>query len=168
MTPDLFWIPGPWRGRLAVITRPRGGDWLEDEVKGWRLASINVVVSLLESEEAEQLGLRLETKIAADNDVRVISFPVPDRGLPTSKEDFLGLMQQVSKELELGLTVAVHCRQGIGRSGLTAIGLLVNSGINVEEAIESVSKARRITVPETAEQLLWIRGLAGSRVALAR
>ena len=84
MTPDLFWIPGPWRGRLAVITRPRGGDWLEDEVKGWRLAGINVVVSLLESEEAEQLGLSLECKIAANSDVRVISLPVPDRGLPSS------------------------------------------------------------------------------------
>lgn len=168
MTPDLFWIPGPWRGRLAVITRPRGGDWLEDEAKGWRLAGINVVVSLLESEEAEQLGLSLESKIAANSDVRFVSFPIPDRGLPASKEAFLGLMQQVSQELKSGLTVAVHCRQSIGRSGLTAIGLLLNSGVNVEDAIESVSKARGITVPETAEQLLWIRGLAGSRVALAR
>ena len=168
MTPDLFWIPGPWRGRLAVMTRPRGGDWLEDEAKGWRQAGINVVVSLLESEEAEQLGLSLESKIAANSDVRFVSFPVPDRGLPASKEAFLGLMQQVSQELKSGLTVAVHCRQSIGRSGLTAIGLLLNSGMNVEDAIESVSKARGIKAPETAEQLLWIRDLAGSQVALAR
>ena len=168
MTPDQFWIPGPWRGRLAVITRPRGGDWLEDEVKGWRLAGIDVVVSLLELEEAEQLDLSLESKIAANSDVLVISFPVADRGLPPSKEAFLGLIQQVAQELESGMTVAVHCRQGIGRSGLIAIGLLVNSGMNVEDAIESVSKARGITVPETAEQLSWIRALAGSRVALAR
>ena len=43
MNPDLFWIPGPWRGRLAVATRPRGGDWLEDEVNGWRRAGLDVV-----------------------------------------------------------------------------------------------------------------------------
>ena len=77
-------------------------------------------------------------------------------------------MQQVGQELESGMTVAVHCRQGVGRSGLTAIGLLLNSRMNVDDAIESVSKARGITAPETAEQLSWIRALAGSRVALAR
>ena len=53
MTPDLFWIVGPWRGRLAIAARPRGGDWLEDEITGWRLAGIDIVVSLLESHEAD-------------------------------------------------------------------------------------------------------------------
>ena len=57
MKPDLFWIPGPWRGRLAVATRPRGGDWLEDEAIGWRRAGIDVIVSLLEEDEAAQLDL---------------------------------------------------------------------------------------------------------------
>ena len=36
MNPDLFWITGPWRGRLAIATRPRGGEWLGDEIRGWR------------------------------------------------------------------------------------------------------------------------------------
>ena len=57
MNPDLFWIPGPWRGKLAVAARPRGGDWLEDEASGWRQAGLDVVVSLLEKEEAAQLEL---------------------------------------------------------------------------------------------------------------
>lgn len=165
MAPDLFRIPGPWRGRLFVITRPRGDDWLEDEVKGWRTAGITVVLSMLELEEAEQLGLSLESIIAAKSDIRLISFPIPDRGLPASKNTFLELMRQIGAELESGETVAVHCRQGIGRSGLAAIGLLLNSGMNVEEAIENVSSARGIRVPETSEQLSWIRALVGSRVA---
>ena len=54
------------------------------------------VVSLLESEEAAQLGLSLESKIAASSDVRMISFPVPDRGLPIQKRLFWALC---SKEL---------------------------------------------------------------------
>lgn len=62
MKPDLFWIPGPWRGRLAVATRPRGGDWLEDEAAGWRRAGIDVVVSLLEEHEAGQLDLHGEAQ----------------------------------------------------------------------------------------------------------
>ena len=50
MSPDLYWIVGPWRGRLAIAARPRGGDWLDDELSGWRQAGIDVVVSLLENE----------------------------------------------------------------------------------------------------------------------
>src|SRR5215472_3508891 len=57
MKPDLFWIPGPWRGRLAVATRPRGGDWLEDELRSWREAGVDLSVSLLEPDEAAQLDL---------------------------------------------------------------------------------------------------------------
>src|SRR5260370_126959 len=49
MNPDLFWIPGPWRGRLAVATRPRGGDWLEDEASGWRRAGLDLVFRCLEA-----------------------------------------------------------------------------------------------------------------------
>jgi hypothetical protein len=51
MNPDLFWIPGPWRGRLAVVMRPRGGDRLEDEADAWRRAGLDVIVSLLEKDE---------------------------------------------------------------------------------------------------------------------
>ena len=35
MTSDLYWVESPTPGRLAVFARPRGGDWLPDEVAGW-------------------------------------------------------------------------------------------------------------------------------------
>ncbi len=50
MTPDLFSIPGHWAGRLAIVTRPRGGDWLEDETAGWQQVGLDVIVSLLEAD----------------------------------------------------------------------------------------------------------------------
>jgi hypothetical protein len=54
MMPDLFWITGLWRGRLAISTRPRGGEWLEDEIRGWHRARVDSVVSLLEKDEEER------------------------------------------------------------------------------------------------------------------
>src|SRR5437870_3377638 len=48
---ELSWIEAPWQGRLAISPRPRGGDWLEDEVREWRLAGVEAVVSLLTSDE---------------------------------------------------------------------------------------------------------------------
>ena len=64
MKTDLFWVPGPWRGRLAIARRPRGGDWLDDEASAWRQADIDVVVSLLENDEAAQLDLLRERQAA--------------------------------------------------------------------------------------------------------
>ena len=38
-----YWIDGPWPGRLAIVPRPRGGDWLEDEVRAWRQVGLDNV-----------------------------------------------------------------------------------------------------------------------------
>ena len=164
MNPDLFWIPGPWRGRLAVATRPRGGDWLEDEAGGWRRAGLDLVVSLLEEEEAAQLELVQEADVAKSNGIHFISFPIPDRGVPASMPAAISLLRKIADALEEGRNVAVHCRQGIGRSGLIAAGVLVTSGIGVEKAIEVVSAARGLTVPETPAQLQWIHHLPSARL----
>lgn len=47
MRNETYWVNGPWLGKLAIGPRPRGGDWLEDEVSAWRLAGIDAVLSLL-------------------------------------------------------------------------------------------------------------------------
>lgn len=159
MTPDLFTIPGPWTGKLAIATRPRGGDWLEDEAAGWHRVGLNVIVSLLESDEAAQLGLALEGAVASACGIQFISFSIPDRGVPSSVSDSLLLLKKISSQLEAGRNVAVHCRQGIGRSGLIAASLLGSSGMEIERAIQTVSSARGLTIPETPEQLRWLRQL---------
>jgi protein-tyrosine phosphatase len=66
----------------------------------------------------------------------------------------------VADELRDGQTVGVHCRQGIGRSGLMAIGALMASGVDAGKAIEIANIARGLPVPETEGQLLWVQRLA--------
>ena len=166
MKPKLFWIPGPWRGKLAVASRPRGGDWLEDEINGWRKAGLDVVVSLLEEDEAAQFELGHEGDVAESKGVGFISFPIPDRGVPASTREALSLFSEVAAALEEGKNVAVHCRQGIGRSGLIAAGVLLTSGMGVEKALEAVSAARGETVPETPAQLQWIKHLPSEKLIL--
>jgi protein-tyrosine phosphatase len=165
MNPDLFWIPGPWQGRLAVAARPRGGDWLQDEGTAWGKAGLGAVVSLLESDEAAQLDLAGEGSAVESGGLRFMSFPIPDRGVPPSTRQALSVLGNIAAALEQGQSVAVHCRQGIGRSGLVAAGLLVMSGMGVEKAIEVVSAARGLTIPETPEQFEWIKHLPSEKLA---
>jgi len=167
MKPDLFWIPGPWRGKLAVSTRPRGGDWLDDEVTGWRNAGVDAVVSLLEKDEAIQLQLEHERDSAESKGLQFLSFPIPDRGVPASTRDTLGFIADMTAILKTGKNVAIHCRQGIGRSGLLAAASLMTSGLDAREAVSAVTKARGLTVPETPGQLQWLDRLATEYVALA-
>jgi hypothetical protein len=51
MKPIIYWIKGPWKGKLAIVARPRGNEWLEDEIKGLVDHRIDVIVSLLTNEE---------------------------------------------------------------------------------------------------------------------
>jgi len=146
---------------------PRGGDWLEDEAAGWSRAGIEVVVSLLEADEAAQLGLDREAQAAESNRIRFISFPIPDRGVPVSTRDALVALTDIRDELELGRNVAIHCRQSIGRSGLIAVRVLVICGVPPGDAVDVVSSARGLTVPETPGQLQWIWGLAAVQPAEA-
>jgi len=162
MRTDLYWVPGPWAGRLAIMPRPRGGDWLEDEIQAWRRSGVDVVVSLLTSDEIADLSLADEAALCRANGIEFIPFPVPDRGVPSSKEAVLELVTKLGEQLAVGKNIAVHCRQGIGRAALVAICLLVLSGIDPEAAIRQVSAARGCPVPETTEQRRWIADFAKS------
>ena len=72
----------------------------------------------------------------------------------------LEFLEKLRSELGAGKNVAVHCRQGIGRSGLVAASLLSLSGIDPATAFQQVSAARGLPVPETPEQKRWVTRLA--------
>jgi protein-tyrosine phosphatase len=168
MAADLFWIPGPWPGRLALSSRPRGGDWLRDEVRAWQSAGVDVVVSLLEPHEQTEFGLEDEGSLVEAAGLRFVSFPIPDLGLPPSRTVAGFLVHNLNRDLSSGRNVAVHCRQAVGRSGLVASAALIVSGMDAASAQRTVSSARGLTVPETPEQRRWIEKLAADRPSLTR
>jgi len=74
------------------------------------------------------------------------------------------LFNAIAAALEAGKNVAVHCRQGIGRSGLVAAGVLLAPGMGADKALEVVGAARGETIPETAAQLQWIEHLSSEHL----
>ena len=167
MRGEVFWIGGPWRGRLGIVARPRGGDWLDDEARAWRDAGVDIVVSLLEPQEETDLLLEGESVSSAASGLEFRSYPIPDRGVPNSRESVATLTSEIADALNAGKTVAVHCRQGIGRSALIAAAVLVAAGQDPEIALEAIERSRGIKVPETTEQRQWIADFA-SWLAAAR
>jgi len=118
MHSTIYWIAIPATGRLGIMARPRSGDWLDDEIAGWQAAGINSVVSLLEHDEASELGLSQEKEFCRRYGMEFISFPIPDRGMPETIGAAATLARRIASMLNGAGNVAIHCRAGIGRSSL--------------------------------------------------
>ncbi|HEY8506235.1 MAG TPA: hypothetical protein VIL46_16730 [Gemmataceae bacterium] len=161
MRAEYYPIANVPSGRLAVMPRPRAGDWLADEIASWRDEGLDVVVSLLEESEVAELGLERVPELCAKAGMRFISFPIPDRGVPASRSELSNLVKSLAEELRQGRGVGLYCRFGVGRSALVAVCLLVQLGRPLDEAWADVEQARGMAVPETEEQRQWAASWAG-------
>jgi protein-tyrosine phosphatase len=126
----------------------------------WREAGLEVLASLLANEEVAELELRDEEALAREQGLEFHSFPIPDRGVPESRVQTAELVGVLEKALASGRNVAVHCRQGVGRSALIAASLLAAAGQEAEQAFLSIERARGAPVPDTAEQREWVKATA--------
>jgi protein-tyrosine phosphatase len=168
MLPIAYRIDGPWSGELAIISRPRGGEWLEDELRSLKEAEFAVLLSLLTKDEAKELGVVKEAELSAKCGLDFLSFPIPDLGVPDSPVAARNVLVQLLDQLHSGKKIAVHCRQGIGRSALIVASLLVMAGLEPSAAFRKVSAARGLDVPETSQQRDWVMELAHNINELAR
>src|SRR6059058_4808348 len=107
MRTELYWVQGPEAGRLAIMPRPRGGDWLEDEIQSWHRSGVDVVLSLLTPDEIEELSLADEGNLCRANGIHFFSFPITDRGFPSSREAVLDLVTKLAEQLTEGKNIAI-------------------------------------------------------------
>ena len=84
MSVDIYWITGTPLPPLSIMPRPRGGDWLEDEIRSLRLQGADVLVSWLTADEVEELNLANEEALCRTLGLQFLSFPIPDRSVPDS------------------------------------------------------------------------------------
>jgi protein-tyrosine phosphatase len=156
MRAEIYPIEDVPCGRLAIMPRPRAGDWLAGEIESWKETGVNCVVSLLEAAEVSELGLQQEPILCEQAGLEFLQFPIPDRGVPRSAEVLSPLVESLLRQLRDGRSVAIHCRIGVGRSALVAACVLVALGRPVESAWKSIQDGRRLTVPDTPEQRAWV------------
>jgi protein-tyrosine phosphatase len=164
MRSEVYWINGSWPGRIAIVPRPRGGDWLDDEVAAWARAGLDVIVSLLEADEAVDLGLSREGEVCQAAGLSFLQFPIVDRSVPASRSATLDLVNRLATSLLQGKNIGIHCRQSVGRSSLIAASVLIALGMEPQDALAQIADARGCPVPETPRQLDWVMALAPQAV----
>lgn len=156
MHAEMYKIGSIGHGFLAIMGRPYIDPHEPASLLNVSRLGIQQVVSLLEPSEARDLGLDTERIVAKALGMGFVSFPIADMGMPASVEDFAGITHTLFKRIDGGINTLVHCRAGIGRSGLFAAGMLLHAGMNAEQAFAHVGKMRGLRVPETPDQHNWL------------
>lgn len=151
---EIYWIGD--RRQMAIVARPRGGEWLRDDLASLKSGGIDVLVSFLQPYEEQELGLQDEKCLAGDVGLEFISFPIPDRQLPPDLSSFRRFVEKLAQRVRQGDRLGVHCRGCIGRSTVLLAAVMITLGVKAEEALRQIERARGLNVPDTAEQLEWI------------
>ena len=158
MKPSMYLVPTEAPGRLFLLPKP-SGEWLREDVAHIRDMGVDTLVSLLEPAEEAELSLEDEGAVCAEAGIDFLRSPIPDRGLP-SEAAFTALAHEIIRRLQAGQGVGVHCRAGIGRSGMVVCGALAGFGHPAAEAVARVSAARGVAVPDTPEQRAFLERMA--------
>jgi protein-tyrosine phosphatase len=162
MTKSVYWVSAAQPHRVAILARPRGNDWLEDDIKHFSTEGIGVLVSMLTPEESAELGLSDEGKFCDQCGISFFNLPIADRSVPNELE-IGALLETLVKQVQLSTAVGFHGRAGIGRSSMLAALVLGRLGWTAEAAFRAISESRGCPAPDTLEQEEWVRSFVHKR-----
>lgn len=138
-------------------------DLDEDVTRLRAVYGADVLVSLVEEKELAILEIdRLFERLAAEGIAR-LHYPIRDLSVPDDDASFDALVDKVIGLVGDRKTVVVHCRGGIGRTGLLAACCLVARGMAPKAAIDCVREARSPRMVETPEQRAYVTRYAERR-----
>lgn len=153
---NVYWIGEADTPKLAIVSRPRGGDWLGDDLLSLKQSGIDVLVSMLIPEEAVELGLKSEEQLSHEIGLEFRNYPIPDRTTPRDHKHFQQFASGLVRDIHRGLRIGIHCRGCIGRSTIMAAAILMEQQMTATEALQAIELARECPVPDTSEQRKWI------------
>ena len=167
---------GADRGKIGVTLAPGkndrfaiGGPWARDlekdldTIAAW---GARTIVTLLESHELARLAITMLGQEVQRRGIEWLHLPIPDVSTPDLQFEtgWPAVSDHLRSRLDAGENILIHCRGGLGRSGMIAARLLAESGVDAEEAIARVRAVWPGAI-ETWEQEQWARsGPRRSRV----
>lgn len=158
----------PQHGRIGVTFCPgkvqssaATGVWARDldldvqAIADWGAAA---VLTLIEPHEMITLQVEGLGRAVERAHMDWLHAPIPDVSTPEAafEEAWVEIGEGLRDRLRAGFDVVVHCKGGLGRAGMIAARLLVELGVEADEAIGRVRAARPGAI-ETAAQEAHVR-----------
>ncbi|WP_257274176.1 MULTISPECIES: cyclin-dependent kinase inhibitor 3 family protein [unclassified Endozoicomonas] len=165
---DTVSIPGggilgmtaaPGIKRQSVFGEDQSRDLATDiaAIKKWGAV---LVISLIEEHEFQILGINELENEVNNAGIKWLHLPIKDFSIPDVRfeEHWKQSVNTIYRYLDQGEKVLVHCRGGLGRTGLLVARLLMAYGASSDEAISKVREARTGAI-ETKEQEDYLRSM---------
>ena len=110
---------------------------------------------------ADHLVQPLSVLLAALPHVTIRSFPIPDMGVP-SYPLMLAVLDAIDAARNEDRSVYLHCKAGIGRSGMTVACWLIRHGVPASTVLDRLAALRGVLhhtspSPETASQRAFVQ-----------
>ena len=171
---QIAFVETPGNGRIGMTFCPgkhdpmaMTGPWARDmhtdlaAIADWGAVAL---VTLMESYELDKLGVSGLGDAARAMGLGWYHLPVQDVSVPSAafEEQWTDVGETLRKQLLAGQSIVVHCRGGLGRTGIVAARLLIELGEKPVTALERVRAARPGAV-ETAEQEEYVLALRNSK-----
>jgi ADP-ribosyl-[dinitrogen reductase] hydrolase len=168
-------VETPGGGRIGMTLCPgkkilhgSTGDWDRDldldirAIAKWGAAA---VVTLMEHHEFSHLRVPGLGEAVEAAGMQWHHLPIEDVSVPDDLFETLWIYSghRLRTRLDSGDNVLIHCRGGLGRSGMIAARLLVELGEKADDAIRRVRMARPGAI-ETAAQEKYVRAVKRPRV----
>ena len=127
-----------------------------DAIVQWGASSI---VSIMERDEFTALNVPDLGSLVLARGMAWHHLPVADQSVPSGNfmHAWSSLSKSLQRRLAAGEKIVLHCRGGLGRTGLIAALLLIDLGWGADAAIKLIRETRSARAIETKEQEEYVR-----------
>ncbi len=158
---NCYWV---LPGRLLAGEHPGGATASATRTRLRRLlqAGVSTFVDLTEPDELAPYDAELPVSVV------YLRYPVPDHGIPAEPSRMAEILDCLGAALRAGRTIYLHCRAGIGRTGMVAGCVLLEQGRSGDAALAELNRLWQHSgraplwpwIPETLEQTEYVRSWA--------
>lgn len=151
-------------GRLGLTLCPGKKDlpyrWARDlklDLRVVRSWGASAVVTLIEDHEFALLGVEDLGDQIREVGMVWVHLPIRDVDVPDDRFEsgWAAVGPEVHQRLDVGERILIHCRGGLGRTGLVAGLILAERGVAPRDAVLRVRAARQNAI-ETSEQEKYV------------
>ena len=162
MSTTIYKIEGLCGGRFSIMPHPQGGEALEEEVLNFKRKQIEVVISMLTTEEQLELKLTREKQLCEEHGIIFLNYPIKDE-VADSDQDTIEFIDEIEKHLTVQKQFLFHCRGGVGRSSMILSLVCARLGIDPQISFDLISISRGETAPESEFQKRWVQQILNVR-----
>ena len=143
--------------KLWIMPAPTFDGNLISTLEGIRKLDISHLASLIEPHEIPITNLHELGLMCGQKSIELHELPMPDRQPPNSLIPVFNLSAFLLSKLQSGQSVGIHCKSGIGRSGIVAAVIMGQLGYSYSEVIKRIALGRHQPAPNTPIQLDWLQ-----------